>query len=990
MTRPEPSAEIGPARDPVEELAEDFVARYRRGERPSLTEFIERAPEHADEIRELFPGLIMLEQASPASASPATGALPAGSLERLGDYRVIREIGRGGMGIVYEAEQEALGRHVALKVLPVTGVNDPKSVLRFRREARAAARLHHTNIVPVFDVGERDGIHYYAMQFIRGQGLDDVIRELRRRRDPIRPPHAQPPQPSPANDAAILANSLQSGRFPDPDRAVHGSSEENAVAKTAAAVDRSDSTPRSSTFRSHADSSRSDLHFFRSVARVGQQVASALAYAHGQGVLHRDIKPSNLLLEASGTVWVTDFGLAKEEGENLTRTGDVVGTLRYLAPERFKSHSDARSDIYSLGLTLYELITLRPAFSETDRVQLVHAIGHRDPEPPRKLEPHVPRDLETIVLKAIAKEPARRYARAEELEEDLSRFLLDRPIAARRASGWERTWRWCRRNPLSASLAASLGLIVVASVVGLTGLYLNANAQRHRAEDAEANWKEAAAEARQGEAASRQAEANAKAVLEFFEKHVLAAPRPPANERGTGNLPPPTASEGGTGENTTIRAAVDRAEKEITRSFENQPLVEASIRESLGNTYGFLEQFPRAIEQHERALALRKTHLGADDPETMESRGSLAEDYQYSGRPADALKLNEENLKLRKARLGPDHPRTLKTMFHLGDILIDLGRPADAAGVYEELIPLSRTKLAPDSEEMVHHMTSLAKAYGLVGRVDDATALLEKVLELQKAKYPSDDWHPIQTMMHLGYLKYNAGRIADALPVWDEALRKARASLGPDAPLTLDLITGMALAYWDSGRLPEAIPLFEESLRIRKANKKPDKYNTLVTATNLAKAYQDSGRLQEALALFQETLKGAKVDLGADHALTLILMNYTATSLLEMKKPDQAATLLRECLERRSKRGAQDWWLFLTKSQLGQALTALKKYSEAEALLHEAYAGLMERRDKMFVRHHRYIGEAARSLVNLYESWGKKDQAASWRQKIAAQSPPKS
>ena len=189
---------------------------------------------------------------------------------------------------------------------------------------------------------------------------------------------------------------------------------------------------------------------------MGLQVAEALAHAHGQGVLHRDIKPSNLLLDAQGCVWVTDFGLAKQAGCDVTTSGDVVGTLRYMAPERFKGLSDASSDIYGLGITLYELLTTEPAFTATDRAQLVHDIVHSDPLPLRKLERRLPRDLETIVLKAMAKRPADRYATAAEMATDLRRFLDDKPIGARRQSASERLWRWCVRRPALASLAAAL------------------------------------------------------------------------------------------------------------------------------------------------------------------------------------------------------------------------------------------------------------------------------------------------------------------------------------------------------------------------------------------------------------------------------------------------------------------------------------------------------------------------------------------------------
>src|SRR5215471_16990653 len=199
------------------------------------------------------------------------------------------------------------------------------------------------------------------------------------------------------------------------------------------------------------------------------QVADALAHAASQGVLHRDIKPSNLLLEDTGNIWVTDFGLAKADtdGDNLTHTGDIVGTLRYMAPERFSGQGDLRSDVYSLGLTLYELLTLRPAFDAADRNKLVKQVMHDEPARPRKLNPAVPRDLETVVLKAIARDPAHRYQTPAEMADDLKRFVEDRPVRARRISGAERLWRWCRRNPLVASLLAGIVLVFLAGFAGV-------------------------------------------------------------------------------------------------------------------------------------------------------------------------------------------------------------------------------------------------------------------------------------------------------------------------------------------------------------------------------------------------------------------------------------------------------------------------------------------------------------------------------------------
>ena len=454
-------------RNPVEQLAEEFAQRLRRGETPSLSEYVRRYPEHANEIREVFPALVMMEQLKPGSGDRSGAALGQGvgaacGLGRLGDYLIVRELGRGGMGVVYEAEQVSLGRHVALKVLPPAALLNPTFRERFRREARAAASLHHTNIVPVFGVGESDGVPFYAMQFIRGEGLDKVLADLRR---------------FGAGDAAApsdgsTAHGLLSGRFAAP----------QPVGVAAGPVE---AGPPSALSGSPTSS-----EYHRSVARVGVQVAEALAHAHAQGVLHRDVKPSNLLLDRQGRVWITDFGLAKAEGaDELTHTGDIVGTLRFMAPERFDGHSLPQSDVYGLGLTLYELLTLRPAFDDTNKARLVEKVLHQPPVPLRKIDARVPRDLETVVLKCIAKDPAERYASAEALAEDLRRFLADRPIRARRSSAAERLGRWCRRNRWVAGLGTAVHLLLTVTAVGGVVMSLRLDASLRQGREAEREGK---------------------------------------------------------------------------------------------------------------------------------------------------------------------------------------------------------------------------------------------------------------------------------------------------------------------------------------------------------------------------------------------------------------------------------------------------------------------------------------------------------------------
>jgi serine/threonine protein kinase/WD40 repeat protein len=472
--------------DPLVDLAQEFADRYRRGERPSLSEYAGRYPDHAERIRRIFPALVAMERlgsagewSGGAAADRPVGVGPA--FERLGEYRILREIARGGMGVVYEAVQESLGRHVALKVLPLHRLVRDSQLERFRREARAAARLHHSNIVPVFGVGECDGVHYYAMQYIQGQNLEGVLQEVRRLRGkPVESPSRGTRR---SGLSASLARGLLSGR-PDARR---GDPAVNMTEVAPPATHASSPTlvgPNSSATGSDL-AAQSDSQYARSVARIGLQVAEALAYAHQQGVLHRDIKPANILLDTQGTAWVTDFGLAKaDDSAELTLQGDIVGTLRYMAPERFGGRADRRSDVYGLGLTLYEMLTLSSAFVSSDRARLVERVLHEEPPRPRKVDPSIPRDLETIVLKAMAKEPGRRYASAAALAEDLGRFLADRPIQARRAPAWERAWRLCRRNPALATSVALVVSLLAAIAIGSAAWTARLDAELRRTGEA--------------------------------------------------------------------------------------------------------------------------------------------------------------------------------------------------------------------------------------------------------------------------------------------------------------------------------------------------------------------------------------------------------------------------------------------------------------------------------------------------------------------------
>jgi serine/threonine protein kinase len=452
--------------DPVlDDLVDEFLDRLQGGEPIDHESFARAHPERAGRLRELLPALEAVAGCGPASADRdgAEGAGPdlVEAIGTLGDYRLIREVGRGGMGIVYEAEQLSLGRRVALKVLPFAASLDPRHRLRFQTEAHAAACLHHTHIVPVYTVGCDRGVYYYAMQFIEGRSLAALIRDLRR------PGQAVAPGPAPHDDST-----------------------------TWSAVRASATTSASAKCREQA----------RMAARLGAQAAEALEHAHQQGILHRDVKPSNLLVDDRGALWVTDFGLARlQDDPGLTTTGDLLGTLRYMSPEQAQAKPavvDHRSDVYSLGATLYELVTLRPAYDGRDRQELLRQIAQDEPVAPRRVDPAIPRDLETIVLKAMAKDPAGRYASMREMADDLGRFLDGQAIRARRPGPAERVARWARRHRALVSASAVILMLTCAGLaVGSALIWrekLRTEEAKHRAEVARARTEQNLALALQG------------------------------------------------------------------------------------------------------------------------------------------------------------------------------------------------------------------------------------------------------------------------------------------------------------------------------------------------------------------------------------------------------------------------------------------------------------------------------------------------------------
>ena len=496
---------------------QEYMALLEAGKHPNRKEFLARHADIAGELAACLDGLAFVHSAAAQMQSDGTGAssgaqphpdADVATGQPLGDFQLVREIGRGGMGVVYEAVQLSLGRKVAVKVLPLAAAFDARHLQRFHNEAQAAAQLHHTNIVPVYAVGCERGVHFYAMQLIEGRSVEEIIRELRRSSRP------GGGEPSGGDNSATISWRASTAK---PQAAAGETSPPTRplVRQDVRATSRSMIGPSAEAMTVLRTAKRSD--YYRTVARLGLQAAEALEYAHQLGVVHRDIKPANLLLDARGNLWVTDFGLAQFYAESeLTRTGDLLGTLRYMSPEQAGGRAvvlDQRTDVYSLAVTLYELLTLERALPGETRGELLHQIGSVDPRPPRSIDRNVPPELETILLKAAAKDAAERYASAGAMADDLRRFLHDEPILARPPSLWDKSVKWTRRHK---SVAVSAVAVLVFALVGLTtSTILIARAQA-KTKDALKNEQDRATEANTQRAIADRRYRQARSAIDFF------------------------------------------------------------------------------------------------------------------------------------------------------------------------------------------------------------------------------------------------------------------------------------------------------------------------------------------------------------------------------------------------------------------------------------------------------------------------------------------
>ena len=558
---PSPDIDADSSLDDPRVLAalEEYMDALESGERPNRDAFLAKHPQIADVLEECLGGMDALRSANSEAIATELDLSDDGGSEWgpgaiLGDFRIEREIGRGGMGVVYEAEQISLRRRIALKVLPFAMTLDSRQLQRFKNEARAAAQLHHPGIVPIYAVGSERGVHFHAMQFIEGQTLASAIQMLKQARS---------------------RKGTASG---------------------------SESSPPDWIRTHKVDKPR----FHQIVARLGIQAAEALEHAHGCGVVHRDVKPGNILVDAGGHLWIADFGLAQAQWSNdsaLTNEGELLGTLRYMSPEQALAKRglvDHRTDVYSLGVTLYELLTLAPVYDGRDREELLRQIAFDEPREPGRLDPDISADLETIILKAMAKAVEDRYATAKDLAEDLQRFLEHKPILARRPNLWERAAKWSRRHRGAAVGALLFLLLSAVGFASSTVIIIKEHWKTQKAYQAAAKqWKRAEENSRK-----------ARQVVDFFAK---------VSEEELAEWP----------EAQSVRRKMLEAALDYYQDFINEndfgPVIRKELVASQLHVASILDQIgtpsdARNAMERTRAMVER---LGREDPEAGEMLHSL-------------------------------------------------------------------------------------------------------------------------------------------------------------------------------------------------------------------------------------------------------------------------------------------------------------------------------------------------------------------------------
>ena len=859
-------------------------------------------------------------------AGPAAGPAPVAQEfpESIGHYRILRVLGEGGMGAVYEAEQEHPRRTVALKVIKAVWSN-PDLIRRFEQESQALGRLHHPGIAQIYEAGSADtGFGrqpFFAMELIRGKPL------------------------------TLYAESEQLNT--------------------------------------------------RQRLELMIQVCEAVEHAHQRGIIHRDLKPGNILVDENGQPKILDFGLARftDSDAHATRQTDVgqlLGTLAYMSPEQVLADPfalDTRSDVYALGIILYELLAGKLPYAIGRQLhEAVQTIRERDAAPLSTINRAYRGDVETIVSKALEKDKERRYASAAALALDLRRHLTDQPITAQPPSAAYQLEKFARRHKALVAGVAAVFVVLVAGVVASTleaararsaekaalaaqqaatrdrdravRAESQAEQDRNRAQGAEAKALRDRNLALEQKKRADSAAATAAAVNGFLQNDLLAQASA-ANQSGPNARPDPDLK---------VRTALDRAAVRLDGKFNRQPEVEGAIRDTIGRTYGDLGLYRESRKQLESALELQRRTLGPGNAATLRTLNDLAETVVNQGKLDEAEPLFKRSLEISRRVLGPDDPGTLRAMHGLAYIDQVQGKFAQAEAIDAEALEINRRVRGSDNLTTLGAMTSLANLYALRGKYDQAEELFRRALEaLRRVAGPE---HPstLDCMTDLASALTDRGKYAQAEELNSQALEIERRVLGPEHAATLTAMNRLGLDYDGLGQFAKAEELHRQALEISRRVLGPEHQTTLSALTNLGIDYEHLGQLAKAEELDIQSLEIHKRLFGIDHPGTLDSLNNLAIVYAEENKFDPAEKLFRQAFELERKVFGPEYPSTLrAMDNLAELLAVRGRYPEAEPLYRQA----LETRSRVLGPEQRDTLVSMQGLANTLGAQGRYAEAES-------------
>jgi len=691
-----------------------------------------------------------------------------------------------------------------------------------------------------------------------------------------------------------------------------------------------------------------DRHKLNIQERLGLllQVCEAIQHAHQKGIIHRDIKPSNILVSIEGehaVPKVIDFGVAKAITQPLTeRTlfteqGQLIGTPEYMSPEQAEISAqdiDIRSDIYSVGVLLYELLTgvlpfdremLKGAsFSEIQRIiqqevpprpstrltvlgEEVKTVVENRRTDVGTLARCLRRELEWIPLKAMRKERSRRYRSASELADDIRNYLKGAPLIAGPESTVYRVRKFVLRNRALVTSVLTVLVVLIAGIFVSTVFAIKEAQSRGEAMAAR-------------DEAERQAKIS-QAVSDFLREDLLASVDPYVAQ----------------GREVTVRSFLDAASEKLEGKFEHEPLVEASIRHTLGNTYRNIGDFDAAEIHLQRAYQMRLEQLGEEHQDTLSTMEGLAMVYWRQGRYNEAELLFTKNVESRRRVLGDQHADTLYSMNGLAVLYFSQGRYPDAESLYEKVLEISRSLFGEDDVSTLLFMGNLATVYRFQGRYKEAESLYLKAIENESRVLGQEHPDTLYSINGLAMLYIAQERYSEAEPLLDNALEIGYLVLGEEHPDTLYSMNGLAMLYTAQGRYDEAEGLLARTLEIGRLTLGEEHPSTLASMNCLAWLYRQKGRYEDSEMMYVNALEGRRRILGEEHPDTLESMNGLAV-----------------------------------------IYTALERYDEAEKLFIKTF----QNRLHILGEKHQDTLDSVKGLIELYEAWDKPQEAQQWRTKL--------